>query len=545
MSRSTVLFPLPTPRAGCAEGAGLSLLGVMSETLLDRLRSALAQTDSAGRFSPGDVDEIRSMAKDLVDRGGAVHLEPADLLGPWPDLPAHVQAYLRGWAEEEIRGAMAFHPRGRIWPGAVRGIHTIGQFLGRRQRLRALRQGVMSWSPRLWRRPQMIRASVLGGIRKRRWSRSRRPKIEDLLAALGKNAYWIMGAYAEGVCIDSRCRGFYHDPERNTVWGYLLGLDLVTTPSGVVCHEANLSPGLHEKIRRGYWDRDPIPIGLADFADRHELGRILWMNSSQTPIEPWFYSQLRDGLADRRIGLEVLEDTRLPKRRDIPEDLPVPARGLFPPSDPSSNTVVVRLCGYRVGPDFFLSNKDAFGKVVGQELWRSGEVRVKVLSLTSGSRGRSNSPMIQVAPTSSTSTLWKIRGRVCSSSGHGTPSMPERWGRKWTGPQGRRVGSSSPGFLQRSCGTARSTSTGPMILVTPVGIQYLGARRRETVTPLPDKVPEGVVEDRKPFIITGYFGNVSVPVDPAEEALLEGASVAIGEAIARVISRGFKTKGGN
>jgi len=74
------------------------------------------------------------------------------------------------------------------------------------------------------------------------------------------------------------------------------------------------------------------------------------MGSSQTPIEPWFYSQLRDGLAGRGIDLEVLEDVRLPKRRDIPEDIPVPARAFFPPSNPPSDPVVVRLRSDRVEP---------------------------------------------------------------------------------------------------------------------------------------------------------------------------------------------------
>ncbi len=484
------------------------------------------------------------MAEDLVERGGAVHLEPHELLGPWEELPPHVKAHLRGWAEGEIRGAMAFHPRGRIWPGAVRGIHTVGRYLGRRKRLGALRQGVMSWSPRLWRRPQMTRASVLEGIRRRRWSRSRRPKVEDLLTALGKDAYWIMGGYADRVRVDTRCRGFYHDPIRNTVWGYFLGLDLVTTPSGVVCHEANLSPGLFEKIRKGYWDRDPIPIGLADFADLHELRRVLWKGSSLTPMDPWFYSQLRGGLAARGLGLEVLEDARLPRRRDIPEELPVPARSLFPPSDPPGNTVVVRLCGYRVGPDFFLSNKEAFAKAIGHDLRKSGEDRVKVLPLTPDP-GEVSLPEDPGSPNlvykypleNQGKGVFFLRAR---DAGHARTLAQEV-----DGSTGETGGLFQPWVCSDILPNRLIYEHRTKILVTPVGIQYLGARRRETVTPLPEKVPEGVVEDRRPLIITGYFGNVSVPVDPSEEALLERASMALGEAIARVFSRGFITRDGD
>jgi hypothetical protein len=62
------------------------------------------------------------------------------------------------------------------------------------------------------------------------------------------------------------------------------------------------------------------------------------------------------------------------------------------------------------------------------------------------------------------------------------------------------------------------------------------------VTPIPDRLPSGIVEDRRPLIITGYFGNISTPADPAEESLIRSASLAASEGIATVLSRSFATR---
>jgi hypothetical protein len=201
----------------------------------------------------------------------------------------------------------------------------------------------------------------------------------------------------------------------------------------------------------------------------------------------------------------------------------------------------VRLCSYRVGPDLFLSNKEAFARVLGQELRRSGDNRVKVLPLTPDP-GEVSLPDDPGSPNLVYKYPLDNQGKGVFFLRARDSSHARTLAQEVDRATGEKGGLFQPWVSSNLLPNRLIYEHRTVVLVTPIGIQYLGARRRETVTPLPPKVPEGVVEDRKPLIITGFFGNASVPVDPSEEALLEGASVALGEAIARVISRGFITR---
>jgi hypothetical protein len=514
------------------------------ETLGSLLESAMTRTDAEGRFAPGDVGPLRALSRELIRSGGHARMEPWELMGPWSELPRQVQEYLRMWGEAEIRGAMAFHPRGRAWPGVVKGLHTLGRYLHRKEKMPGLRREVMKWSPRLWRRPQMTRAAVLATVRKHRWDHGRRPRLEDLLATLGKDPHWIMGGYAEGIQIDPRCRGFYHEPGRNIVWGYLLGIDLVPTPSGVVCHEANLSPGLHERIRKGYWKRDPIPSGIAEFAARRGLRKVVWMGGTQTPTDPWFHTQLWQGVTEAGLELEVQEDPRIPSRDDVPDGLPIPTQTLFPPSDPDPDTLVVRLRGYRVGPEWFLSDKDVFNRVLGRELTRSGEERVKVLPLTP-EPGDPSLPHDPGVPNLVYKYPLENQGKGVFFLRARDADHARALARRVDQATGESGGLFQPWVSSEVLPDRLIYEYRAAILVTPVGIHPLGVRRRQTVTPIPDELDEGLIEDRRPFIITGFFGNVPAPVDPSQEALIREASLAVGEGIARVIGRGFVVQPGD
>jgi hypothetical protein len=350
-----------------------------------------------------------------------------------------------------------------------------------------------------------------------------------------------MAGFAKGVRVDPRCRGFFHDPERNVVYGYLLGLDLIPTPSGVVCVESNLNAGISERVRREYFDRDPIPLGLAELAGEHGLQHLIWVANDEGHIDPWFYSQLSEGLAEKGISLEVLEDVQSPTHRDVPEGLPVPPRILFPPERPPRNTLVVRLRSYRVGPDILVDEKQAFSQAMGPEIARTGDPRVRVLPLSTGP-GDIPHPRDPGVP----NLVYKY---PTSDWGEGVFFLKVRdedhaWAlaKELDRITGEKDGIfqpciSSPVLPGRHIYEFRS-----LVLVTPVGNQYLGARRRQTVVPIPEWLEEGIVEDRRPFIITGLFGNVSVPMDPAEEPPIREGALGVADGLASVLTQGFVTR---
>lgn len=505
------------------------------------LGSALSRADGHGRFSPKDLPRLREMVKAFISSGESIDLTPEDLLGPWEGLPDPVQSHLRLWASGEIRGTLDFHPRDGLWAGIVRGLLSLNLKMAERKTT-----GPSAFLERaaghLWQRPMMVRAALVQRARIRRWKDGGGATVVDLLTRLGKNADWIMAGYTRGVPVDPRCRGYFHIPRRNVAWAYLLGIDLVPTPQGVVCHEANLDAGITGTVRQAYWEEDPIPKGVVDMARKHGFKNVIWVAGGRQPTLPWFYSQLWARMKEEGIKLEVLEDVRLPTRIDVPEGLPIPGRALFPPENPPNHTLVVRPRNQRVGTDVTIAEKNHFSRAIGGDLTRAGDQRVKVLPLTTdpGAVSLPSDPgvpnLVYKYPKGGKGEgVFFLRAR---DRGHALDCIKEI-----DDQAGLGGGYFQPWVCSNILPGRRIYEYRTMILVSPVGVSCIAIRRRETVTPLPETLEEGVIKDRRPFIITGFFENISTPVEPTEESLLEAASHGVGEAIARVMEKGFVTKG--
>jgi hypothetical protein len=520
----------------------------MATSLIQQFQDALPRTDTRGRFTKADTRVLKglvdgySRSADAASRSGGASRPllhaPEELFGPWAGLPAHVQDHLKGLADGEIRGCMTFHPRGRLWPAAVRAVYTFADTLEGKERWAWLRRSALKWAPRFWFRPRMTRDALVPVLAKLRWRWVPRPSVGDLLAALGKTPRWLMRGFAEGVEVDRRCRGFFYDPDRRVVYGYLLGLDLVPTTNGVVCYEANLNAGISERMRRTFFDTDPIPAGLADFAQERGLGRVIWVGADLTPLDPWFHVQLKEGLEREGVELEVLEDERLSPRNDVPDGVPVPARALFPPHDPPEGTLVVRLRSYRIEPDNLVGNKEVFSNALGPELERKGDDRVSVLpfDVTPGEVRLPDDPglpnLVYKYPTENKGEgVFFLRARDAEHA--------VALGRIIDRRTGERGGRFQPFVSSAVLPGRKIYEYRTWVLTTPDGVRYLGARRRETVTPLPVDLPEGIAERRDPFIITGFFGNVSTRADPAEEPHIRDASLAVAEGIQTLLGRTF------
>ncbi len=502
------------------------------------IRQACDRIDERGRLHPDDVPGARGAVAELL-RSGLPLEDPEDLFGPWRDLPPAAQGALRQAAEAELRARMGLHAHGRIWVGLARATREIDRWLSEHRGSKALRSFVYVSGTRIWVWPRRAGDLVRHRIHVRHWRHARRPAVADLLAAVGRDAQWLMGDFVEGVRVDPRCRGFFHDPSRNVAYAYLLGVDLALTDRGAVCFESNLNAGLTRRVREPLFGRDPIAMELAAFAEIHGFRRVLWIGGI-APLEPWLYRQLRDELGARSIELRVLEDPRFPRRTDIPPDLPAPGRTLFPPPEPPRDTLVVRLRAYKLGSDRVVSEKDSFSRAVGRDLAAAGETRVVVNPLRADP-GRVAFPADPGVP----NLVYKYPD---ANLGRGVFFLRARdaahareLGHEIDRRTGERGGLFEPWIASREVPGRFAEEFRSMLLVSPVGVHWMGAYGRVTRTPMPDTLDEGIVEDRAPFIRTGVFGNENVPVRDEDRAPLREASLALGESIARVLSRGFAT----
>ena len=77
------------------------------------------------------------------------------------------------------------------------------------------------------------------------------------------------------------------------------------------------------------------------------------------------------------------------------------------------------------------------------------------------------------------------------------------------------------------------------ILVSPLGIWYLGAMRRESTRSLPEELPYGVASSAGVFASNLHRGGAMRPVPRQEEEEVRAAASVVGQAMQRILERTF------
>jgi hypothetical protein len=319
--------------------------------------------------------------------------------------------------------------------------------------------------------------------------------------------------------------------------GYLIGMDLIPSESGVWCIEANLGAALREDRRR-FFERDPVGQGILDLARKKEVKRLVWMVPSHTPLNPWILGQLAEGARAHGFELEVREDPRVPTRLDLPEGVPRPLRTMFPP-EPAPDTLVVKARGWGVGSDLIITHKSLFLRNLVRALEETGEFRVRAPALTR------EPPEVPLLDNGLPNLVFKFPRM---DKGEGVFFLRARdadhareLGKGLEREVGEGPGLFQPYLLSRLLPGRRFYDVRTLLFVSPDDVVALGGLRKESVHPIPEQQEDGVIQDRRPFSMNIYHGNDYTPLAPEEVEELDNASVAVGEAIQRILGRGFVT----
>ena len=485
------------------------------------LAEALPQIDPGGSFTKVDARRLRDELTRVPD---ATPDHPSEFFGEWSALPPHVQQVLRQLAEAQIARVMAFHPRGPAWPALARWRYSRGDY---------------KWGVRLWQRPGLMVESLVTARQRAAWRSAPRPKLGDLIAHLGLAPGWLLGDFAEGVRVDARCRGFFSDARRQVVHAYLLGVDLIPSSEGIFFIEANTGAGLRSD-RFSCFDTDPLPPGVMGFAKRNGAQKVVWFAAALTPLDAGVYASLKSAADASGLQFEVLEDPRLPPRTDLAPQLAIPGRALFPPTQIDQALVVVTR-GSGVGPSHVVTEKQAAARALAASLKASGDSRVKVLPL-SADPGEVEKPADPGLP----NLVYKYPRMNKGEGVHFLKAKDADHARELA----REIDRGSrerEGRFQRFVPPdpvegRRLRDVRAMVLISPEGAEYLGAIQRPSTTPVPDRIPEGIVEDRRPFILTQYFGNPNERIDPSLEPRIREAAMAVAEGLAEALNRTFVTR---
>ncbi|MFC1660073.1 hypothetical protein ACFL3S_01225 [Gemmatimonadota bacterium] len=376
------------------------------------------------------------------------------------------------------------------------------------------------------------------------WEKGRRVSAAHLLTALGRRPRWLLGDYLTAVRVDPRARGFHHDRGRNVVWGYAVGVDLIPSPQGVWCVEANLNSGAYEYQKPDDWDEWDQSEALEQmFETAKELGvRTLWWHGADWgQIQPHMMSVLQEKA--RLVGMDVVarEDYKVPATQDFPEGLPRPGKRLTSPIDAPNGTLVIRRNSYEVGTDWVVSNKDPFTRGIDAALREAGDQRCRIPTMTL------RPPDLPVLSDDGLPNLvYKYPGFAW---GHGVHFMRVREtaeaisiARKLD----REVGNNPPGLFQPFVCShllpgRRIYDVRCELLVTPLGVTFISAFKRESSRGIPTELAEGLVSARGVFTSNSATGGTSSIVYPPEGDEVRDAAVAVGEAMIRLLSRGFET----
>jgi hypothetical protein len=510
-------------------------MGMMPQEVV---RTAAQSIDKEGFFRPDDARPVRRAVREMIERD-ALPDHPADLFGPWANLPSVVQGALRRLAEGEITRTMDYHPRGRLWPGLVRGMYAAVRFLQSRTLLPPLSGWLKKWASRAWSLPQNLRERLNRTARRHAFDRGPRLNVEDVLATMGYQPSWLLADYLTGVRVDPRCRGFFADRERNVVFGYLIGIDLIPAPNGIWCVEANLNTAFNDD-RRKVLNPEPAVEVLVRSGQEFGASRVVWMDMDWAESPWWLIADLKEEAQAAGLGWEIREGVRILHRSVRPPGVPKPKKRLMAPVHPPRDTLFLRRNTYNVGTDLFVADKGPFTRGVIEALEARGEEKVRVPEM-SKDPGKVFSPPSQDLP----NLVYKYPSLGKGSGVYfmrvATPDEALPIARSLDRNTGEPPGLFQPFICSRLLPGRRVYDIRAELLITPFGARHAFSIRREASRPLPSHVDPGLVEGAGVFTSNLATGGRFAPLDPREEEEVREAALALGDALIQALNATFET----
>ena len=80
-----------------------------------------------------------------------------------------------------------------------------------------------------------------------------------------------------------------------------------------------------------------------------------------------------------------------------------------------------------------------------------------------------------------------------------------------------------------------------LVLLTPVGVQFLEASCLISKFPIPQHLPFGMVQDPRPYLVNSETSVECAPISPAEEPAVKAAALAVARGLAWAVTYGFQT----
>ena len=505
------------------------------------IKEAFCRVGPDGRLSSRDARLVRRSLSDLsaIDRS-TVLAEPDRVLGPFDSLPGGAQRAVVEAVVSDDRWRMAAYNVGVLHAPLLRALRRV---MSRPTFGYRVRQATELLAASLQMGPARVVYAVHRAGQALRAKFGRRPKLGDTVMAGGARVRDLAVCYARGVPQLPAYRGFWHDPERRTTVGLLVGLDLIENAEGFWFIESNMECGLLAE-RTALYEKDPFVSSLVDFSATSGYRRLIVLTGS-SPLEAGMVRQLRDTAAGRSLAVTLLEDPFRPRFRN--------EGAVKVPEFDEAATLLVRSRHYRTNIDYVIQHKRASGRALRfykEELGDSSFQLPRASSEPFLDPGDGDDPFPNVVfKYSERDSGEGVFFLKVDSASHARRVLAETLGSAPPRSALSRLYSRLEGeqgiyqaYVRAAMDSDRRLSKiRAYVLLTPVGSHFLSANRLVGAIPVPESLALGVIHDQRPYLVSWCPGARFEALHPEEEPRVRDAALGVARGLSWALSRGFET----
>jgi len=515
------------------------------EQLSSALREVLQSVQRRGRIPRDVADRFRGVVRAHQSRW--VELEMAGVFSRLPafeTLSDEAKKALYATVESDDDWSMKFR---RFVPRQVltRAVRTAERKIP--SSLRVVRRALeLSEFLFLYWQARLVHMAYRKLLVRRGWNSSE-PTLAALLSIAGLDARVIAASYLRNVPQPPDTAGYWHDADRHTTVGVVVGIDFIVNDQGVWFVESNLNVGLMEERSRLY-DSDPFVANLVRFAKQNGYTSMLFLACNDVPVDDIMAERIEKTAAAAGLRAMVLEDKYAPHRR-------LSQTFLVPPV--SEKTLIVRSKMFHTTLDALFHHKTlSFGALEAyQRTFPDRDVRLPPTDLEEISRTlRMDGPFPnlvckfperdqgQGVVFMKVPSLARARAILDDAVEMNRHSVANIWTKlRYQFKLEDQTAVFQP-YIPSSLGPNRSLSiVRAQVFATPVGIQFLSAHRVVSNLATPDSLDEGLVHDARPYIVNYSLDSRHAPMLPEDESRVEKAAVSVVRGLCWAVENRYRT----
>jgi hypothetical protein len=389
-------------------------------------------------------------------------------------------------------------------------------------------------------------ALAIGAVERRRAAararRTRTPALSDVLTLAGLDTRDLAVCYARAVPQADAYRGYWHDASRQVTVGRVLGIDLLPGHDGWWFVESNAHPAL-EAGRSSLYEHDPMACRLFEFAERRGYRNVMVLDNTSAGIDPAMRREYLEQAEARRMQLT------LPALPNVPGRVELRSWGI--PPVPADGTLVARIRPYPTSLDHLLGQKRANYRALSRYLAATGDRDLRLPATGAepvlGDVGPDEpfpNVVYKLPEIEQGRGVYFLKARSAEHARslladafrlHRHRALQERFLHALTNKHG----------LYQEYVKSRCLEDGhlykvrAMILLTPVGGEFLSAHRVVARKPLPARVEHGVVAETDPYLVNVTGAGRRELVPESELAGIEAAALAVARGFAWAVEYGF------